>query len=193
MARNREFNTEEVLDKAIELFWNKGFNGVSTQELIDKFGISKSSMYGAFGDKIKLFIVSLERYHLQVLDHLEDRLSNCINVRNEIKEILTDVCKIKLEEGKDKGCFIVNSCIELASHNDEIASIMREHRKRLENAFVTAIKRAIQQGDISNTKNPVAISRMICNTISGIKVDTKYIKDETYFNDIINTVIEPLY
>ena len=52
MARNREFNTEAVLDKAIELFWSKGFNGVSTQELIDGFGISKSSMYGAFGDKM---------------------------------------------------------------------------------------------------------------------------------------------
>ncbi|NJM25383.1 MAG: TetR/AcrR family transcriptional regulator [Bacteroidia bacterium] len=72
MARNREFNTEKVLNKAIQLFWQNGYNGVSTQELISDFEISKSSMYGAFGDKMELYIAALENIALPFLATLSE-------------------------------------------------------------------------------------------------------------------------
>jgi len=190
MARNREFDTEGVLDNATDLFWDKGFNGVSTQELVDRFGISKSSMYGAFGDKMKLFITVLKRYSLQATSNLENRLNESKDVKKEITSILNDISKRSLEICK--GCFIVNTAIELAPHNERIAAITRDHRRRLEAAFTMAIRKGIERGEISDNKNPEAISRTICNIISGIQVDTKYIKEKKYFETIIITVGELL-
>lgn len=190
MARNREFNTETVLDKAIELFWNKGFNGVSTQELIDGFGISKSSMYGAFGDKMKLFIAALKRYSLNATSVIELRLEQTEDVKKEICAIISDMCKHP--KIMVKGCFIVNSATELAPHNKEIADIVLAHQLRLKDAFTNAIKRGIKNGEIAHKENPECISMTICNTISGMHVDTKYIRDKKYFDSVINSIGELL-
>jgi TetR/AcrR family transcriptional repressor of nem operon len=187
MGRNREFNTENVLDKATSLFWAKGFNGVSTQELINEFGISKSSMYGTFGDKMKLFVASLERYSLQVTNNFKVRLQHANGLKKEIKALLHSICIGCMEGGN--GCFIVNSAVELAPHEKIIAKITHEHRRRLESIFTAAIKRGIESGEFSNKLNPKTISRTICNTITGIQVDTKYIKDKKYFESVINSVI----
>src|ERR1700722_16434563 len=129
MARNREFDTEAVLDKAIDLFWSKGFNGVSTQELIDCFGISKSSMYGAFGDKMTLFIAALKRYSFNATSVIEYRLEQTEDIKKEICSIIHDMCKHPTT--MLKGCFVVNTAIELAPHNKEIADIVRAHQQRL--------------------------------------------------------------
>jgi TetR/AcrR family transcriptional repressor of nem operon len=190
MARNREFNTEDVLDKATNLFWSKGFNGVSTQELIDEFGISKSSMYGTFGDKMKLFVATLERYSFQLTDNIKVRLQHATGLKKEVKALLRSICLGCLENGK--GCFIVNSAIELAPHNKEIATITLNHRKRLESIFADAIKKGIESREIARHVKPKTVSRTICNTITGIQVDTKYIKNKKYFESVINSVIELL-
>lgn len=192
MARIREFNTEMVLDKAVLLFWKRGFNGVSTQELIDEFGISKSSLYGAFGDKLQLFMMSLERYRLGIIAKIIPRLDNCILVKNEIKKILTETSNDALSDKDQKGCFIVNCSIELAPHNGEIARVILTHRIRIEAAFTSALKRAIKSGEISSQKNPEKISRLICNAMSGIYVEAKYIRDKKYFAGLISAILETL-
>lgn len=189
MARNREFDTDKVLDKAIRLFWHKGFNGISTQEMIDEFKISKSSMYGAFGDKMKLFIAALEKYRNEISDDTTKRLQHCGSVKNEIKAILISTVKKSLADKDYKGCFIVNSCIELAPHDEAIADIVIDHRKKMEKAFEVAIKRGIKNGEFSATINPEAISMIICNTINGIQVDAKYLRSKKHFDNVINAVL----
>jgi TetR/AcrR family transcriptional regulator, transcriptional repressor for nem operon len=189
MARNREFNTEKVLDKAVGLFWDRGYNGVSTQELIDEFGISKSSMYGAFGDKMQLFIAALERYRRQISDDMSARLQQCSDIRKEIKNILTEIAQKALQDKPGKGCFVVNTCIELAPHHEEIATIVRDHHQRLETIFTIAIRNGIEKGVIPRSKDAVAISGVLCNAITGIQVDANYLKDKKYFDDVIRSVL----
>ncbi len=62
MARPREFDRDEVLDKAIEVFWTQGYDGTSVQDLVDAMGIQRGSLYAAFGDKHQLFLEALDRY-----------------------------------------------------------------------------------------------------------------------------------
>jgi len=189
MARNREFETDEVLDKAIDLFWNKGYNGVSTQEMIDEFGISKSSMYGAFGDKMELFILALERYRGRLYNEANEELENGRDVKAQIGLTLKNIVKKALADSRHKGCFVVNSCIELAPHNEQIAKIVTEHQQNMEELFTKAIQRGIKTGDIPAGKNAKALSRTICNTISGIEVDARYIRSKQHFADIIDNVM----
>ena len=192
MARNREFDTEKVLNKAVELFWNRGYNGVSTQELIEEFGISKSSLYAAFGDKMQLFITALERYRQQVADDTAKRLQYCTDTRKEIKKIFTDIAQKASVDKVSKGCLVVNSCIELAPYNSEIAGIVRDHRKKLETIFANAIRRGIEKNEIPRGKDPQSLSRVLCTAINGIQVDARYLKDKKYFDDVIRSVLEIL-
>ncbi|MFB9843532.1 TetR/AcrR family transcriptional regulator [Mucilaginibacter ginsenosidivorans] len=192
MARNREFETDEVLDKAIDLFWNKGYNGVSTQEMINEFGISKSSMYGAFGDKMELFILALERYRGRLYNEANEELENGRDVKAQIDLMLKNIVKKALADSRHKGCFVVNSCIELARHNEQVAKIVTEHQQNMEELFTKAIQRGIKTGDIPSGKNAKALSRTICNTISGIEVDARYIRAKQHFADIIDNVMELL-
>lgn len=189
MARNREFNTEEALDKVMILFWDKGFNGVSTQEIIDELNISKSSMYGAFGDKMELFVMSLKRYQNKILNHLVKQLTQTNSVKSQIKKVLTGVYTEALADKSQKGCFIVNSSIELAPHNEKIARIVSEHREQVESIFEQAIIAGINSGEIPNNKNAKQISCLLCNTLNGIYVDSKYIRNKKPFENVVNSVL----
>ncbi len=192
MARNREFNTEKVIGKAIDLFWEKGYNGVSTQELADEFGISKSSMYGAFGDKMQLFTTALEKYRFEVYSDTINRLENCSKVKKEIRSIFTGISAGAMADKKNKGCFVVNSAVELAPHDKKIAAIVLQHRQGLEKAFANAIRKGIKNGEIPAGKKPAILGKVFCNAISGIQVDAKYLKDAAYFEEVINALMDML-
>ena len=70
MGRSKAFNEELVLDKAIEVFWAKGYEATSIQDLVDAMGIQRGSLYGTFGSKQELFLKSLDRYSLVVVKDL---------------------------------------------------------------------------------------------------------------------------
>lgn len=190
MARQREFNTALVLDKAVSFFWDKGYKGVSTQSLIADFGISKSSMYGAFGDKMQLFILTLERYSANALNNLKTQLDADKAIKQQIKLTLNKVVENALADKKHKGCFIVNSAIELAPHNAKIAAIVQQHRNNLETIFKNAVIKGIEAGEISDKKKPEAISRVICNALHGIQVDAKYLNSKKHFNALVDSLMQ---
>lgn len=192
MARTREFVTDDVIQKALSLFWDKGYNGVSTQTLIEEFGISKSSMYGAFGDKKSLFVEALNQYRNQVSKPLIELLDNCTEVKKTLRRILNAQIKQILEDKDYKGCFMVNTVIELVPHDVDIAKIVKENRNEVETAFARAIKKAIKNGEISRNKNPESISRFLFNTMNGIYVDAKYFKDKKIFDDVVKTALSVL-
>lgn len=189
MARIREFNTADVLEKAINLFWHKGYNGVSTQDLIDAFGISKSSMYAAFGNKKNLFIAALEKYQHDIANDTIKKLQDCVLVKNEIRVMLTATLKRSLSDKNSRGCFVVNTCVELAPHSSEIAAMLKKHKKKIEAAFADAVKRGIGRGELSGSISPEASAMVISNAITGIQVDAKYIRDKKYFENVINGVM----
>ena len=68
MARPREFDVDEVLDRATELFWTRGYEATSVQELVDTLGVNRASLYATFGDKAQLFAAVLDRYGERVND-----------------------------------------------------------------------------------------------------------------------------
>lgn len=192
MARTREFVTDDVIQKALSLFWDKGYNGVSTQTLIEEFGISKSSMYGAFGDKKSLFVEALNQYRNQVSKPLIELLDNCTEVKKTLRRILNTQIKQILEDKDYKGCFMVNTVIELVPHDVDIAKIVKKNRNEVETAFARAIKKAIKNGEISRNKNPESISRFLFSTMNGIYVDAKYFKDKKIFDDVVKTALSVL-
>ena len=118
MARQKAFDKEEVLDKAMYLFWKKGYNGTSMQDLVDHLGISRSSMYDTFGGKYKLFMNALSRYQSRQSLQIDMALTSEEDLKDFLKGFFMGVVDECRQDEERKGCFTVNTSIELAPHDD---------------------------------------------------------------------------
>ncbi|WP_343707989.1 TetR/AcrR family transcriptional regulator [Flavobacterium sp.] len=189
MARTKEFNEDQALDKAIEIFWHKGYNGTSAQDLVNHLGLSRSSLYDTFGDKQKLFVKSLKRYQKQNLDSLTELFENTENIKTALTEIFKQAVIESLQDRITKGCFMVNSAVELAMHDPEIAKIVHDNQKVVEDIFCNAVKKGQESGQISDRQDARSLARFIFNNYSGIRVLARAgEKDKQVYDDILKAI-----
>ncbi|WDF62426.1 TetR/AcrR family transcriptional regulator [Flavobacterium sp. KACC 22763] len=189
MARTKEFNEDQALDKAIEIFWHKGYNGTSAQDLVNHLGLSRSSLYDTFGDKQKLFVKSLKRYQKQNLDSLNELFENAENIKTALTDIFKQAVIESLQDRITKGCFMVNSAVELAMHDPEIAKIVHDNQKVVEDIFCNAVKKGQDLGQISYRQDARSLARFIFNNYSGIRVLARAgEKDKQVYDDILKSI-----
>lgn len=192
MARNREFDEQKVIETATELFWTKGYNAVSTQDLIDAFGISRSSMYGAYKDKRSLFLLALQHYRQTASQSMLDILGKNISFIDTITLILNQIIKETITDIKSKGCFVVNTAIELAPHDKEILDIIQENRKNIIIGLTQAIQKGIDNNELSVNNDPKALANYFYNLINGLRVDAKVTKDKQNYKETIRLALTVL-
>jgi TetR/AcrR family transcriptional repressor of nem operon len=190
MPKPKVFNVEDALDKAIELFWHKGYNGTSAQDLVAHLGISRSSIYDTFVDKRTLFVLALERYQKQSLLKLIDLFDAADSIKDAFKKIFEQAVSESLEDERfTKGCFVVNTSIELALHDKEIAKIVNESRQLTEELFLSAIRRGQNQGEISKLNDARELARFLYNNYLGIRVLARSaITDRQVFDDVVKVI-----
>lgn len=184
MARTKGFNEEEVLDKAVQLFWTKGYNATSANDLVKELGLSRSSLYDTYGDKRTLFINSLKRYRETVVAEMLNMIDNSTNIKQTFKDIFRLIIEQDIEAKIPKGCFVVNSAIELSSNDNEIAEIVKLNQYEFERTLEKAILKGQKEGSISNTQNATYLAKFYYNSIVGIRVSMKYNKLRTSLDEI---------
>ena len=192
MARTKDFDETKVLDKAICLFWHKGYNGTSMQELVDNLGISRSSLYDTYGDKHDLYIKALQHYQHSSGDEMSQIISNAKTAREAIKQLLEFVINNLMNDKQRKGCFMVNAGVEVAPHDPEVMRIITQNEQALEGQFLKTIEMGRARGDVSKKKDARALARFFGNTVKGIQVSAKSAKNKTAFADIIETSLSVL-
>lgn len=189
MARTKEFNEDQALDKAIEIFWHKGYNGTSAQDLVTHLGLSRSSLYDTFGDKQKLFSMALKRYQKQGQDYVKNLLEESGDVKATLTLIFKQAVLESLEDRITKGCFMVNSSVELAMHDEEIAKIVNDNRQTMEAVFLKAVTKGQEAGQISTKQNARILARFIFNNYTGIRVLARSgEKDKQVYDDILKAM-----
>lgn len=189
MARPRDFDECEVLQKAICLFWDKGYNGTSMQALVDGLGISRSSLYDTFGDKHQLYMRALEFYEQGYGGRLDALIKEAPTTKIAIQRLLELVVENLLGDKQRKGCFMVNAGIELASHDKAVSTLLCEHEQQMEKAFLKAIKKGQKKGEISTELSAQALARFFNTIVKGMQVSIKTITDCNCYKDIIQTAL----
>ena len=139
-GRPRSFDTVQVLDGALELFWLRGYRETSTRDLEAHLGISQSSLYNAFGSKQQLLDSALERYERRISDELLVPLENAADGIEAIDRFFAGLGTWISTEGR-RGCMILNLMAETSDANDHIASRTRSYRRRLRAAFHSTLER----------------------------------------------------
>jgi len=192
MARTKDFDEDEVLKKAMNLFWHKGYNGTSMQDLVDGLGISRSSMYDTFGDKHSLFIRSLENYKKMATSAMRSIVENAPDAKEAIRRMLNYTVTEMLRDDQHKGCFLVNAGVEMAPHDTETNKMLCDNDRQLEAYFNEIIKTGQNNGEIPKGQSSHALAQFILNSIKGIRVTAKSGADKKVFKDIVEMTMKVL-
>ena len=192
MARPREFDREQVLDQAIEVFWQHGYEGTSVQDLVDHMGINRGSLYGAFGDKHGLFLAALNRYeetfHSTILERLEPSGSAMRSIRRVFEDVIREC---SCDDGR-KGCLMTNSAVELAAHDRDTAALVAANFSRLQEAFLKALRTAQADGELGKKQDTKALARFLTSSLQGIRVMGKACPDQALLRDVVRVTLSVL-
>ena len=189
MARHKLFNEEIILTKAMHLFWERGYSATSAQDLVDTLGISRSSIYNTFGDKHSLFIKALEQYRKERIDSVLAEADRTENAESYIRKIFEAIKNDTLNDKCLKGCLMVNSAVELALIDTEVANIMNSITQDFENTVCRVIEKGQKQGVFTSKQSAISLTRFVSNSLNGLRVSTKLDISEKMFDDIVNVCL----
>jgi len=192
MARTKDFDEDEVLLKAMNLFWLKGYNGTSMQDLVDGLGISRSSLYDTYGDKHALFIRSLENYKRISTERFDKIGRETSSARDAIRKVLEYTISELIKDKDHKGCFLVNAAVEMAPHDKEVNDMLCQNDRQMGEYFYETIKKGQENGEITNVQDARVLAQFLLNGIKGIRVTSKSVTDKKLFNDLINLTMSVL-
>ena len=192
MARPREFDTDDVLEKAMQAFWSGGYEATSLAELTRAMGISKSSFYETFGSKHELFQAAIERYGQTTAEQTAGVLENSAWAKGAITAVFVFAIENATTEGDRRGCFINNCAVESAAHDSAVASRVVGCMARLEAAFENAVSRGQEAGDIARTHAPRTLARFLASSLQGLISTAKANPDREKLNDIVRVVLATL-
>ena len=169
IGRPIEFDPDVVLKAAMELFWRKGYESSSLQDLLLAMNLSKSSFYQTFKSKYLLFQDCI-RYYLKLRDNrLEAELKNAGSGKVFIENLLYGIATETLGKEARRGCFMMNTASEFAQTDAEIAKLISNGIDDLTDLFETVIKQAQQQKEISASKDTRSLAIYLVSNISGMK------------------------
>jgi AcrR family transcriptional regulator len=160
-GRPRSFDTDEVLDRVRDTFWRYGYSGTSMDQLSAATGLHKPSLYGAFGDKKKLYLAALDNYLADVRAEFAEAFAV-----PDLFESLAAMTEWSIDKfmGKDEtgpGCFMMHTAMPEASEDPEISRVIRESMDSLDRALVRRFEKAIEVGQISAAADPRALAMVM--------------------------------
>jgi TetR/AcrR family transcriptional repressor of nem operon len=170
MARPREFEINDALEKAMEAFWAKGYDATSMVDLMKVMNLNKGSIYAAFGNKHALFTKALTQYTDTTYARIKNIFSST-EAPNEAIKIFFDKMLVEQSIPTDKvktGTLMVNSIIELAPHDESAKIILNRQVKRLEAIFSKAIGKGQETGVFRNDTNAKDLAIEVSVFIFGI-------------------------
>ena len=192
MARPREFDADSALERATQVFWAKGYEATSLDDLCDATGLSRSSLYGAFGDKRDLLLRSLDRYSERGTTQIAATLEKAPSLREGLANLLREfIDQIVTGPGR-RGCFIGNCAAELARHDREAMARVRESLARSQATFRAALARAQRRGEIASTADIAALARFLTSSFQGLRLVGKALPDRATLEDIAAVVLRCL-
>jgi TetR/AcrR family transcriptional repressor of nem operon len=144
MARTREFDEEEVLWKAVQIFWQRGYTNTSLNDLVDGMGLQRSSLYRTFGDKESLFRRAVERY----TDEQVRRMPRGVGSKAAIAAWMKNALEDARRPDRPSGCLVISSAVELPTLPASLRPLVNEHMTRLRRFFLGAVRSAKERGEV---------------------------------------------
>jgi len=154
MGRVLQFEDKKALEKAMFVFWEKGYEHTSLKELLAAMSILNGSFYNLFGSKKAIFIKALELYYTDTSSRLDSLLSSSATIQKKIRAIFKYALDRQLRTDCPKGCFIVNSVSADALGDADIRRHVKTYLDAFEHALETAIELAVRNNEFEQAIDP---------------------------------------
>jgi len=188
MAKTAKFDRQEVIDKATNLYWKKGFHATSMRNLQDEIDMRPGSIYAAFGSKDGLFKETLRNYTDMTLSQLQ-QLSNEYDSPTDVLKAFVKAQVIDTQNDAPNGmCMLAKTIGELTEENQEIIDTTRSHLGEIVDAFIKLITQGQARGEITKEKTVEDLASHVQIQIAGLRTYAKINRDKNMLNNKIEDI-----
>ena len=173
MPRPKEFNPDDALEKAMQVFWHKGYEATSMEDLLTAMDLNRGSLYDTFGDKRQLFLKVLDRYCHGFVAEKFSLLDQPGPALPTLRRFIHGMIEGALADPQRRGCLIANTVMELSPHEKDIAGKVCKALKMGEDAFFKVLTRAKTQGELRADQDPHVLARFLVTMMQGTIVMIK--------------------
>ena len=192
MARPKEFDSDAALHKAMEVFWSRGYEAASIQDLVKHMGINRQSLYDTFGDKHALYLQALDRYREVEGRKLFDLLERPGSVKKTLRLLFEGVIEKALCDRQRRGCFMGNAVSELAGRCKETAARTGSNMTTTEAAFYRTLLRGKNEGELTHVRDLRAVARFLYSSMQGLVLTAKATQDRKTLEDVVKVTLSVL-
>ena len=169
-GRPREFDIEDAVRDAMDVFWTRGYHATSLTDLLDGTGLSRGSLYKAFGDKKSLFLKALDCYAEAGLKELDDTLAAPVSAKQAIRAALTIYVPLSAGNTGRRGCMVMATAAEMLPHDPEVGARVQDTFRRIHALLAAAVRRGQATGEITIDQDARDVARFLVCQIEGMRV-----------------------
>jgi TetR/AcrR family transcriptional regulator, transcriptional repressor for nem operon len=192
MPRPRNFDEATALDAAMECFWRRGYEATSLRDLTESMGLSAPSLYNAFGNKEELYARALDRYLDRTTRDRLRRLEETCRPLEAIRRFFAEIIEHSVKDRLRKGCFLVNSALEVAPHDSACRAVVIEQFDAIEAFFKRRLVSAQAEGTVSAKIDVADFARLLVGVLLGIRVLARAKPDRATLEGIVRPALRLL-
>ena len=185
MPRHEQFDTDDVLMRAMNLFWRQGYRATSMTDLAKVMGLGRASIYSEFGNKHGLFVRALRHYDKVWRENWLADLTKSSSPREAILDVFEAAIDACLADGSRDGCLLINTALELSPHDPEVADIVTRAFTEMEAFFRTSVERGKALGEIRDTVAEERTASALLGLFIGLRVLVRSRPEEPLLRSIM--------
>ena len=192
MARTREFDTDVVIARALDLFWREGYDGASLADLERETGVGRKGLYNTFGSKHGLFLEALTLYVSRAVELILAPLESASAGRAEIVHLFEWLASQEGQLKENRGCLVCVTAQSEVAPSEEIAQRVQTYLQRLRQSFAGALHSAQVAGDLGARKDPEVLADFLTGTAMGLSAMARAGRPQTQIMHYIDTALATL-
>jgi AcrR family transcriptional regulator len=171
-GRPREFDREQALEAAMEVFWRKGYDATSISDLTEAMNVNPPSLYAAFGDKEKLYLEAVEFYRVQRGEHIRQVMGQAPTARAAVEAALREAAQEFSRRDSPAGCLLTMST-SCAGVSVGVAETLAKKRAMGRERMRERIERGIEEGDVPASADPQALAEFVMTIFAGMAMHAR--------------------
>jgi TetR/AcrR family transcriptional repressor of nem operon len=188
MTGVKQFDRDEVLDLAMALFWERGYEATSIQDLVEATCVNRGSLYATFGNKKRLFLAVLDQYADKVGKPLMAELEDP-DPRRAIERMFESIIRRTSDPSWPRGCLNTNTSLECPNSGDQISRKIAERLGQQESAIYRVLRRAQAKGVLDPAQDARALARFFMGVAQALNVVNKALADPAILRDMMKVAM----
>lgn len=189
MAGKKAFDPQRVLEKAMNAFWERGYEGLSIEDLVRSTGIGRGSLYDTFDDKHSLYLAALDQYIAAARAQTSALLDQPGTLQELLGRLFQTQVDVLLSDPARRGCFLVNASLEMAPHDPAVNTIVQSALQELEEGLYRLLIKAQVAGELPWRHDPHQLAHFLVATLVGIRVLARNKQDRRVLEDVVKTAV----